>query len=119
MVDLSQQWCGWNYVGAYRLQSAALPPFSLTFCVGCWLSSEDLVNALASWRLADTPACHGCPPYSGQTNQAVYRPSEETANFVLITLSLDLHLGLKCFPLLQTLLNTQQAEWLQVHLSDR
>lgn len=39
-------------------------------CVWCsvWLPCEDLVNAVAGWRLADTPASHGWSPYSGQTN---------------------------------------------------
>lgn len=63
---LSYQWHDQNYVVAYQLQSAVLTLLCLMFSV--WLPCEDLVNAVAGWRLADTPACHGWSPYSGQTN---------------------------------------------------
>ena len=62
----SLQWHGRNYVDAYRLSSTALSPSWLMIYV--WLPSEDLVNAVASWWLTDTPACHGWSPYRGQTN---------------------------------------------------
>lgn len=48
------------YVEAHQLRSTAfhsLVPDVL--CLADWLPSEDLVNAVASWRQADTPACHG------------------------------------------------------------
>lgn len=57
IIALAMTWPELSGCIEYQLQSTALTPLCLMFYV--WLPSEDLVNAVASFRLADTPGCHG------------------------------------------------------------
>lgn len=78
MLHLSLKLHGWNYVSASGHQPHP-PPNPLRLMFLCW--RENLVNAAASWRLTDTPACHKVPAHSERTSWAAYSPCKETRKY--------------------------------------
>lgn len=92
------------------------PPLSLMFL--CW--RENLVNAAASWRLTDTPACHKVPAHSERTSWAAYSPRKETSKYsVLLIKQHEIASGITMMYsfFFQSLHNCEAAGWNYGHSS--